>query len=224
MRKLLFLPIVMLLAACSAPKAPEAEVTDATGDVAVPRKGNYAIDPAASRVNWIGTKLSGRHTGTIPVTEGSIAMEGTTVTGGNIVLAVNQVVVTDLTGDSKGKLEGHLRSPDFFNADSFPRAEFLIQETVPMAQDSAGANTIVKGRLTIRGVSKGIRFPANIRMQGDSLVATANFNINRQQWGIRYAGKQDDLIRDEVNLDLVLRAYPMQPATEVPAPATPAAQ
>lgn len=224
MRKLLFLilPVALVLAACTAPKAPEAEVTDATSDVAMPRKGNYAIDPAASRVTWIGTKLSGRHTGTIPVTEGSIELEGTTVKAGNAMLAVNQVIVTDLTGDYKAKLEGHLRSPDFFHADSFPTAEFMILETVPMTQDSAGANTIVKGRLIIRGVSKGIRFPANIRMQGDSLVATANFNIDRQQWGIKYAGKQDDLIRDEVNLDLALRAFPVQPAT--PAPATPAAQ
>ena len=58
----------------------------------------------------------------------------------------------------------------------------------------------VTGNLTLHGVTKGVTFPAEITVDGDTLSTTAEFTINRTDWNITYKGVADDLIRDSVLL------------------------
>ena len=55
-------------------------------------------------------------------------------------------------------------------------------------------------------VKKTISFPATITVGADAASGTAEFVINRKDFGIVYPGKQDDLIRDDVLLKLSLKA------------------
>jgi polyisoprenoid-binding protein YceI len=60
----------------------------------------------------------------------------------------------------------------------------------------------------LRGVTKSIRFPAVYKYDPNQPTLEASFNINRQEWGISYKGKADDLIRDEVNIQVKLAGRP----------------
>ncbi|MEN9639633.1 MAG: hypothetical protein RLZZ262_1502, partial [Bacteroidota bacterium] len=114
--------------------------------------GGYAINVAESSIKWTGTKKIGgkKHTGTIAVKSGNLAYDGTNITGGEIVIDMRSLANTDLTGDSKGKLEGHLKSDDFFAVEKHPEARFVVKS----AKSKGGSAFEVTGDLTIKGITK----------------------------------------------------------------------
>ncbi len=57
----------------------------------------------------------------------------------------------------------------------------------------------------LHGVKKSITFPATIQVAPDSVSVTAEFAINRKDFGLVYAGKADDLIRDGVVIKLTIK-------------------
>jgi hypothetical protein len=58
----------------------------------------------------------------------------------------------------------------------------------------------------MKGITKNIEFPARVTISDNSVDALAKFNIDRTQWDIVYPGAPDDLIRNEVNLGIALKA------------------
>ncbi|MCU0753414.1 MAG: YceI family protein [Akkermansiaceae bacterium] len=72
----------------------------------------------------------------------------------------------------------------------------------------SGSDFEVSGNLTLNGTSKNITFPASAEVSDGKAKIHAKFDINRKDFGIVYAGKADDLIRDEVVVELKLGAAP----------------
>jgi polyisoprenoid-binding protein YceI len=64
----------------------------------------------------------------------------------------------------------------------------------------------VTGNLDLHGVKKSITFPATIKVEGDTVEVSAEFAINRKDFGIVYAGMPDDLIKDDVLMKVKLKA------------------
>lgn len=221
----LFAIAFFLFTACtSAPKSDEAatteakEVTTASGDA-------LKVDNAASKIEWVATKISTYHTGTINIKSGELTVKDSTISGGNFVLDMNSILVSGPEGsDAKKneKLQGHLKSGDFFDVAANPEATFAITAVAPFSgsasdttdprQESiskykvANPTHTVSGNLTIKGVTKNITFPAKITIADNSVDAIAKFNINRKDWGIVYPGQPDDLIRDDIHLGIALKA------------------
>ena len=109
-------------------------------------------------------------------------------------------VFTDTEGLTK-----HLQTGDFFEVEKFPKSAFSSTKIVP--DTAKGANNFtVTGDLEMRGVKKSITFPATITVTPADVNVKAEFSINRKDFGIVYAGKADDLIRDDVVLRLDLKA------------------
>ena len=75
------------------------------------------IKIATSKVVWKGYKVTGSHEGTITLNSGFLTFNERKLIGGEFVMNMNTLLVTDLQGDSKGKLEGHLKSDDFFSVE-----------------------------------------------------------------------------------------------------------
>jgi polyisoprenoid-binding protein YceI len=86
---------------------------------------------------------------------------------------------------NEAKRDGHLRSPDFFDADSHPRITFLSTEVTQQ-----GSDVTIHGDLTIRGTTRAVTLRGeftppvkdpwgNLRA---ALVATAK--INRKDFGL----------------------------------------
>lgn len=181
-----------------------AAVTDSQ-QVAEAKGVAYTVD-SASTLTWKGSKPTGTHTGTFNLS-GELLVDGPGVTGGTFTIDIASLKNHDLTeNDGKSKLEGHLKSPDFFDVARFPIAKFEITSVKP---DSAGTH-LVSGNLTLKDSTKNISFPASIVVDENSVAAKAEFSIDRTMWGMNYKGPnnpQDWFIRKDVKiiLDLIAR-------------------
>lgn len=152
-----------------------------------------------SAIGWVGAKVTGDHKGDFKTFTGKLF-----VTPDNKLAKVSfEVDTTSVTSDNE-KLTGHLKSPDFFDVAQFPKATFETTE-IKDGSTVAGYTHTVTGNFTIRGVTKGITFPATFTVEGEGVQAKSEFTINRKDFGILYAGKADDLIKDEVLLKLDLK-------------------
>jgi polyisoprenoid-binding protein YceI len=190
------------------------EATDAQATTATTEATSYKVDNNATKIEWRGSKAIGdAHTGTIALKEGSeVLVEGGKVTGGKFIFDFNTLVSTDLQGEMADKLRGHLLSPDFLAADSFPEGFFIITSVVegaPADSKLAGATHTVNGNLTLRGVEKGISFPANVTVTDTEVKTVSDLHFDRTQWGLVYgadASLKDKMINKEIELKLNVTA------------------
>lgn len=195
----------MVLASCvSNPDGKKADTTDSIETVDQVVGEAYTVDPAQSQLVWTGNKVSGQHHGTVDIKSGALHVENGTITGGNFVLDMNTINTQDLEGEWKEKLDGHLKAEDFFDVANNPEASFEVTSVVAGATEGTVA---VSGNLEIRGVSKNITFDAVVEeVTEQSVKASADFNIAREDWGVNYAGQEDDLISKEINFKVTLVA------------------
>lgn len=168
---------------------------------------NVKVDTAQSEITWKGYKVTGEHAGTIAVKNGNFIYEEEALTGGSFEIDMASLKCTDLTGEYAGKLEGHLKSDDFFGVATFPTAKFEITKVV--SRGKAGDYKIT-GNLTIKETTKEIRFNVNVDNATGVPVATADITIDRSDFNVKYGSGSffDDLgdktIYDEFDLGLKL--------------------
>ena len=164
----------------------------ATGDA----KGEVLpIDTSRSTLEWEGSKVTKVHPGGFKTFSGTITLVDGKPEASKVHVDIDSA---SLFTDSP-KLEGHLRSADFFDVEKHPKATFSSTSITPGGAE--GATHTVRGNLTMRGVTKEISFPATITVGEKEVTAKAKFSINRKDWGIVYPGAPDDLIRDNVLID-----------------------
>jgi len=209
----------------------DAEVSEAKEVEEVEASATYAIAEDQSTIAWIGSKPTGKHNGSIPVADGSISTKSGEIVGGTVTLDVAGIQNNDLAEDPEmqKKLLDHLKSADFFHADSFPKAEFVITsvqkyteadkpegkeqfdtEYKPVTADEfmvSSPTHKITGNLTMRGKTLSIAFPASVKMENGSITAQAKFNIDRTNWGLMYGDEasvvdkaKDKFIYNTVNV------------------------
>lgn len=186
------LGIALTFASCGSQPENKVEAGEAGSEAtAAATSETYMINSDSTQLMWKGSKAAGDHVGTIAVTEGELSVENNAITAGKFVIDMNSIDETEpMSEEMETKLVGHLKSPDFFNVDSFPTADFVV---------TGFANNTLTGNLTILGTSKEISFPVNYTVEGNTLTADANFTIDRTQWGIQYgSGDFFDLAADRI--------------------------
>lgn len=213
-----FLAITAILIAASSCKNDKKNKTtadEAETVIEAPAKAaQYNVVAAESTIEWIGSKPTGKHMGTIKVAEGTIKATEGAIESGSFTIDMASINVTDLEGDEKAGLEGHLKGEGegkedhFFNIAKFPKASFEITGV----KENAG-KTIIEGNLTIKGIKKNISFPVSTTASGDMMsLTTEPFTINRTQWGVNYGSKSvfenlgDKFINDDIQLTVSLKA------------------
>ncbi|MBX2897346.1 MAG: YceI family protein [Cyclobacteriaceae bacterium] len=174
-----------------------------------PAPVKFKVDAQASSLTWTGKKVTGQHTGTIAIASGELTADGKLLKEGTFEIDVNSITVTDITDkDGNAKLVGHLKSDDFFGASKFPKASFVLTSLT----QKSGNEYAVKGKLTIKGKTNEIEFPATIINDGKKVTATAKIVVDRTKYDIRYGSKNffdnlgDKAIYDDFELDLKLVA------------------
>jgi polyisoprenoid-binding protein YceI len=217
---------VSYISCTSAPKSDEAKTSEAKDVAENKTDESWKLDTGASKIEWVGTKVTGYHTGNVPLKSGEIFVKNGEVTGGKFVMDLAHMQVSgpkSVDSASNKKLLGHLKSADFFDVEKNPEGSFELTGVRPYqgtaVKDSTDARQeqiskyrvtdpthMVSGNLTLKGVTKNVEFPARITVSGDNATAIAKFNINRKDWGIVYPGKPDDLIRDAVHLGISIKA------------------
>ncbi len=137
------------------------------------------INTAKSQVKWIGEKVTGQHDGTVDLSSGTLILDKNKVVGGTFTIAMNTITVTDITVDQgKAKLEGHLKSEDFFNTATYPEAKLVFREVTPKA------NQIYT--VTADLIMKGITNPVTFDLKANSSTASTTFKVNRTKYDIKY--------------------------------------
>ena len=216
--------MLTLIACTNAPDAEKAKTSEAK-EVSTAAGETWKVDTTESKIEWVATKVSGYHTGTVNIKDGELNIQDGKPTGGNFVLDMTSIIVSGPPQNdekSNNKLLTHLKSPDFFEVSAHPIATFVITSVTPFTgtvKDTADPRqeTISKykvanpthtisGNLTIKGITKNIEFPASIIVGNNSANAIAKFNVDRREWNIVYPGKPDDLIRNDIHLGISLKA------------------
>ena len=165
------------------------------------------VDTKASVINWKGYKVLGSHTGTIKINAGDLQMQDDQLVGGSFTIDMKTINCTDLEGEYKGKLEGHLKSADFFGVEKYPTATFKITNVV--SRGTPGAYKIT-GNLKIKETTKSVRFNVNIAEENGVKVATGDVQIDRSDFDVRYGSGSffdslgDNTIYDEFDLSIRL--------------------
>jgi polyisoprenoid-binding protein YceI len=177
--------------------------------VATSNAHGYKVDVENSIVGWVGSKPSGKHTGTLKLASGTLQADNGQIAAGSFIIDMASINCTDLEGKGKTGLEGHLKAPDFFDVEKNPTATFAITsakaiEAKPEGLVNADATHTVTGNLTLRGVEKSVSFPAAVTMADGKIGVKASFNIDRTEWGITHGA--DGKIAKEINLTLDVKA------------------
>lgn len=160
------------------------------------------VDVSQSSVKWTGKKVTGQHEGTINLESGLLKFDGDKLVGGEFVIDMTTINVTDLEGGGKAKLEGHLKSDDFFGVANHEKATFSITN----ANKIDSRNYEISGSLSIKGISN----PANFTMAVEENSATAKVTVDRTKYGIKYGSAtfidnlKDKAIYDNFELDVTL--------------------
>lgn len=170
----------------------------------------YAVNTATTSLKWSSERIVGNaHTGTVPVAGGEVVL-----VDNNLVSGSFEIDLTKITDEGNNeRLLKHLSSDDFFNTAVYPTASLTVTsvEALPAAD-----NFTVTADLKIKGKSNQITFPAEIKRDGDSVVAAAKFSIDRTKWGIVYdsgtivSSIGDRAIRDNIDFELNLVLNPQQ--------------
>lgn len=206
MAKHLVLVFVLLLsvlaAACANPAEdkPKATVGTAATESNSPRAAvteTLAITPENSKVEWVGSKVTGSHTGSFKQFTGKIELAANSIPDSRVSIDID---TASIEADDP-KLAAHLKTPDFFDVAKFPKSSFVSTKIEP-----SGDQFNITGNLEMHGVKKSITFPARIQVTPTDVTVNAEFAINRKDFGIVYTGKSDDLIRDEVVMKLSVKA------------------
>lgn len=158
----------------------------------------------ASDIQWWGYKVAkteaSSHNGTVKVKSGTMTMKGNHLVGGTFVLDMNTINSTDLTGEYQAKLNGHLKTGDFFEVEKYPTATYTI--TSLAKNNDKIYNYIVNGNLTVKGKTKAVSFPAKIAYsKGVVSLVSKKFTIDRQDFDVAYKSTmQDVLVKDDMDL------------------------
>ena len=178
-----------------------------------PHTDHVRVDSEKSTVKWKGSKITEGHDGFIKIQEGVLMIEHGTLVGGSISIDMNTITNSDIESEKyKAKLEGHLKSDDFFYVEKFPISTLKIREAIKTAVpggDLRSSYTIVAD-LTIKGITHTIDFVADVNINKLEFSATAKIKIDRTQWDIKYHSGNyfkdlgDKLILDEIEFDISL--------------------
>ena len=204
------------LVSCSdAPKGDKATITDAQQSATASTGQSFTVDTTASRSRFTGNGVGKNHPGIFRLSSGTVSLADNQITGGDFTINVAGMQVEEEGDMFQTKLKGHLLSGDFFDAQKFGTAKFEITKVAPYQATGndtsiiAGANFAISGNLTIKDVTKNITFPAKVDLDGNTLKAKGNFDIDRRQWNMNYGNDKtlgDKFISETVNIELDLEA------------------
>ncbi|MCF2496381.1 YceI family protein [Dyadobacter sp. CY351] len=199
MKKMFVFVFAGLLFNAAAMAGPDKKAADKT----------LTVDTKSSTITWGAKKVTGTHAGSVPVESGTLIVDGNKLKGGTFVADVKSLVVTDVTDkEMNGKLTGHLKSDDFFSVEKHPQAKLVISSVTPKGGDAYD----VTGKLTIKGITQDVKFPATVKADAKKVTAVAKVTVDRTKYDIKFRSSNffenlgDKAIDNDFTLDVNLVA------------------
>ena len=201
MKKLIALLMFVSLVSCNMNSNKTAETNDVAMTAA---DATYNIVQDESILMWTGREVStSSHYGTINFTSGQFEIADGLISQGEFLVDMTSITVQDLTGGSKERLEGHLRSDDFFSVESFPTAHLYISSSEVISN----GKWMVNGFLTIKDISHPVLF----EMVNTEDGWNANLVFDRSKYNVKFRSGTffenlgDKLIYDDIELKINLK-------------------
>lgn len=196
MKKIFTLLIFASLVSCnsnvSKSNTPDAAPISASDAV-------YTIQQDQSQLVWTGRELStSSHFGTIDFQSGQFEINDGLISRGEFIVDMTTINNQDLPEDARPRLEGHLKSDDFFSVESHPTATLSISGS-ELVSDGVWQ---VMGELTIKGYTHPVQF----EMLNSEDGWNANLVFDRSKYDVRFRSGTffqnlgDKLIFDEIEL------------------------
>ncbi|WP_139422546.1 YceI family protein [Chryseobacterium mulctrae] len=212
MKRILFslaIPALFTMVSCS----KEKPVTSDANEVTTTKDGSrFVLDTLNSNVEWKGYKVfkseNTSHFGTIKFESGDVTVKDGKLESGKFVADMASLTSEDLKNKKNDleKLNGHLKSADFFEVGKFPTASYEITKVSPSAEGDY--NTILDGNLTIKGITKPTQFKANVAVNGAEVsIATEPKDVMREEFGVKFQSPAaNGVIKNEVTLQIRVKA------------------
>ena len=201
MKKLIALLMFVSLVSCNMNSNKTAETNDVAMTAA---DATYNIVQDKSSLIWTGREVSTTsHYGTINFTSGQFEIADGLISQGEFLVDMTSITVQDLTGGSKERLEGHLRSDDFFSVESFPTAHLYISSSEVISN----GKWMVNGFLSIKDISHPVLF----EMANTEDGWNANLVFDRSKYNVKFRSGTffenlgDKLIYDDIELKINLK-------------------
>lgn len=151
--------------------------------VRLPAPGIWKVDPGHAEVAFVGrhfmlTKVRGRFT----AVEAEIGI-GERPEDSRVTAVIDMASVD--SGD--GTRDDHLRSPDFFDVERFPRATYRSTSVT-----WSGTSGTMRGELTIKDVTRPVTLTVDylgyVRdpWGNDRTVFSASGKVDREDWGLTW--------------------------------------
>jgi polyisoprenoid-binding protein YceI len=165
----------------------------------------WNIDPAHSHAEFkVKHMMITNVKGTFSDISGVLRLDETDPAGSSVTASIPVSTLT--TGDAQR--DGHLKSPEFFDADNFPALSFKSLAVDEMAE----SDYVVSGELTIHGVTKTVSFkvegptPPGKDPWGNTRIGiSATTKVNRKDFGLSWNSPLETggvLVGEEVTLAL----------------------
>ncbi len=160
--------------------------------------GTFTFQPSRSLLRWTGYGEVGEYSlsGMLTVGSGYVRMDSNGISAGELVVDMRSLA------HDNAQLVEHLKNNDFFAVDRFPQARFTITSATPLVNDTCS----VLGDLSIRGVTKPVRFSARVARQGDGCTVSGTLVLDRTAFGVKYgsssffSGLGDEAISNTMRL------------------------
>ena len=173
--------------------------------------GIFNIDPSHSRIGFSArhamvTKVRGsfnEYTGSGTIEDGA----------GSLHIEINVASIDTRSADR----DGHLQSPDFFDAANFPKITF----TSTSIKDAGSDKVVVEGDLTIKDVTKSISIEFEYTGTATDPYGNARFGfegaseINRKDFGLVWNAVLETggvIVSENIKLEFEISAIAAVPA------------
>lgn len=166
---------------------------------------NYTANLEKSNIRWYGEELTGKtHYGNLSFKDANIKVQDGVITSGSFVVDMTSLSVEDLSGGGKARLEGHLKSDDFFSIEKHTEANLKITQKAKVEE---GVQTLF-GDLTIKGIKHPVEFTMTL---SDNNSAVAALTFDRSKYDVRFRSGSffenlgDKLILDDIRMEVKLQ-------------------
>ena len=161
------------------------------------------INTEKSTLKWIGEKITtSQHSGSLNFKYGEMTIKDGLVVSGNFIVDMTSISVEDISGSGKKRLEGHLKSDDFFSVDKHDKALLSIK-----GSKKTDKGFLVNANLTIKDLTHPIQFNM-VSIEGgynaDLVFDRSKYNV-RFRSGSFFENLGDKLIIDDIVLSSKLR-------------------
>ena len=192
--------MLIILASCNT-NPNQASTQQAQGVATV--DNIYNVETAQSQITWTGREVStSYHYGTLDFVSGNFEISNGAIVNGEFIVDMTSINNQDMEGDSKARLEGHLKSDDFFSVESYPTASISINSSELISDGKWN----VSADLSI----KGFTHPVNFEMISSEDGWSANLVFDRSKYDVRFRSGSffenlgDKLIYDDIELSINL--------------------